>query len=179
MKNISFFKIFTVLCLSLIFMTSHARAGFISEITEMAFQKVVLESDEPIIIWFYSGISGGKLENDIDKYVQKKSMVKLVKMDRSLNIVTVSKYKIKKNNTFVFFADGEELSRTSAIASVDDLEEFTLYNMEEYMRRLQEQNHKEWSPSRIKDNKDKATEPDSGNKDRADKKTFNKGDDDN
>ena len=141
------FVIIFVFC-SLLFATANLSkaVGFISEITELSFSSVVLESNEPIIVWFYSGYSD-KLMSDVDAFLRKKFIIRLVKMDKSFNNLTAAKYNIVKNDTLVFFADGKELSRTTSIKTIDDFEEFAYYNLKEYAKQENERTKNEWVPS--------------------------------
>ena len=140
-------KISAFVLVCILFFSTVSHAGFISEITEAAFQKAVLESDEPVIVWFNSGSTYGKLADDIDRFVQKKSPVKVLKMDKNFNSLTAGKYKIKRNNTFVFFADGVDIERTTSIKSIEDFEEFVKHCLVEYYKALEDERQNEWKPS--------------------------------
>lgn len=125
-----------------------SHADFISEITEIAFPSAVLKSSEPVLVVFYSGSFVGKFAKSVDEYARKNSAVKILKMEIGLNTVTVSKYKIKRNHTFVFFADGEEIERTTSINTCDDLTEFIGYCLEKHREKLKEEKKNEWVPER-------------------------------
>jgi len=128
-----------------------ARADwFISEITEIAFPREVIHSDSPVLVVFYSGSFIGKYAKMIDDYAKKKSAVKILKMDRSLNRVTVKKYNIKRNFTFAFFADGELLEKTTSIGNADDLGEFIDFCLDKYSKMRDDEKKSEWRPERIK-----------------------------
>lgn len=145
------FKNFVVFLLvfSIFFGISHAE-WFISEITEIGFPKEVEHSDSPVMVVFYSGTFIGKYAKMIDDYAKKRSRIKILKMDRSLNRLTVNKYKIKRNYTFAVFADGELLDKTTNIGTPDDLTEFINHCLEKYSEMREEEKKSEWRPERIK-----------------------------
>lgn len=144
-KNIVAF----LLVFSIFFGVSHAE-WFISEITEIAFPKEVAHSDSPVMVVFYSGTFMGRYARMIDDYAKKKSRIKILKMDRSLNRLTVNKYKIKRNYTFAVFADGELLDKTTSIGRPEDLTEFIDHCLEKYSEMRAEERKTEWRPERIK-----------------------------
>ena len=160
MKFLKKMLVVVVFVLCLVIPSYAAHTWFISEITEIAFPKAVMESNEPIVIWFYAGGTQGKLAEDIDKYAQKKSRVKILKMDKSLNTLTASKYKVRRHNTFIFFADGEAVGKTTSISTIDDLDEFINHCFEDYAKTLKEEKNNEWKPTRLTDKSDKGDKSD-------------------
>lgn len=144
-KNIVAF----LLVFSIFFGVSHAE-WFISEITEIAFPKEVAHSDSPVMVVFYSGTFIGRYARMIDDYAKKKSRIKILKMDRTLNRLTVNKYKIKRNYTFAVFADGELLDKTTSIGTPEDLTEFIDHCLKKYSEMREEERKTEWRPERIK-----------------------------
>jgi thioredoxin-like negative regulator of GroEL len=110
-----------------------AYGNFISEITEMTFKTEVMDSETPVIVWFCyesSMIMRDPLGDAIDKVARKIiQRVKILKMDSKYNIISVEKFKIVKNNTFVLFVDGKEKSRTNEIRSEKDMTLFIEKNL--------------------------------------------------
>ncbi len=131
-----------------VFCTLPARAVYLSEITEVSFPKVVLYADAPVIVWFYAGGAYVPFSKTLADYNKKKGKINIVRMDRSLNNITAAKYKVRKNDTYIFFADGEEIVRTTSINSLADYEEFTEHCIKEYQKILMESKKNEWVPSR-------------------------------
>lgn len=152
-KNFKTFIMALLLTVSM-FLPSYSHTWFISEITEIAFPKAVMESNEPVVIWFYAGGTYGKLAEEIDKFAQSKSKVKILKMDKSLNVLTASKYKVKRHNTFIFFADGDAIGKTTSIFSSKDLDEFINHCLEDYKKILEEEKSNEWKPTRFTEDVD-------------------------
>ena len=145
------FKIFLVFSLIFSLFFGVAKADwFVSEITEIAFPREVINSDSPVVVVFYSGSFMGKYARMIDDYAKKKSPVKILKMDRTLNRVTVKKYNIRRNFTFTFFADGELIEKTTSIGNADDLAEFIDFCLVKYSKMREEEKKSEWRPDRIK-----------------------------
>ena len=138
-----------LLIFSIFFGVSHAE-WFIYEITEIAFPKEVAHSDSPVMVVFYSGMFIGRYAKMIDDYAKKRSRIKILKMDRTLNRLTVNKYKIKRNYTFAVFADGELLDKTTSIGTPEDLTEFIDHCLEKYSEMREEEKKNEWRPERIK-----------------------------
>lgn len=150
-----FFTISLLAILLFSFSAVPSEAAFISEITETAFNKAVIHSDSPVVVVFYSGSFRGKFGRAVDDYAKKKSPVKILKMEKGISPITVSKYKIRRNYTFVFFADGEEIARTSTINSTDELAEFIKFAREEYRKKTEADLDNEWKPERVKNAVDK------------------------
>ncbi len=147
-KNIIvFFLVFSIFFG--VFGVAHAE-WFISEITEIGFPKEVEHSDSPVMVVFYSGMFYGKFAKMVDDYAKKRSRIKILKMDRSLNQLTVNKYKIKRNFTFAVFADGELIDKTTSIANTDDLTEFINHCLKKFKEMRDEEKKQEWRPERIK-----------------------------
>ena len=119
-----FAKVAMFLVLVMFAFAAPSHADYISEITEIAFPSAVLHSDSPVLVVFYSGSFRGKFAKMVDDFARRKSPVRILKMEKGINTLTVAKYRIKRNNTFVFFADGEEIQRTTSIKNSDDLKEF-------------------------------------------------------
>lgn len=142
----------TVFCLAIfafLAMSLPCRAAFISEITEISFDKAVKSAEGLVVVWFYTGSTySGKMLDDIDKYAQKESPVKILRMDKSLNALSVSRYKIKRSNTFLIFADGDVLGRSTKISDSRELDEFIRHYMEEYRKMLDEEDEQDWKPSK-------------------------------
>lgn len=147
MKKTVFFCSICLLFISLFFGTSAAATVYLSEITEITFPKFVLNADTPIIVWFYSGGAYTKFSQDVGKVARDSGMVPLVRMDKSLNSITANKYHVKRNNTFIFFVDGEPIARTSSIYSVDDYKQFVQHCIDEYERINSELEKQEWKPT--------------------------------
>lgn len=125
-----------------------ARAVYVSEITEVSFPKNVLYSDAPVIVWFYAGGAYVPFSKTLADYNKKNGKINLVRMDRNLNNITAAKYKVRKNDTYIFFADGEEVVRTTSIYSLADYEEFTEHCIKEYQKILADSKKNEWVPTR-------------------------------
>jgi thioredoxin-like negative regulator of GroEL len=117
-----------VLIVLFLSMTVAAQAGFISEITEMTFHSEVLECDMPVLVWFFFSeglVVNDKLSDALDKVAMKNiKRMKILKMDSKYNIITMEKYKIRKNNTFVIFIDGAEKARSDQIRSDKEFNAF-------------------------------------------------------
>jgi len=105
-----------------------ASAGFVSEITEMTFNTEVIESDMPVLVWFYysKDVSINNPFSDmIDKVALKNiRRVKTLKMDSKFNVITSEKLKIKSSSIFILFVDGTEKARSVEIRSDKDLNAF-------------------------------------------------------
>jgi len=105
-----------------------ASAGFVSEITEMTFNTEVIESDMPVLVWFYysKDVSPNNPFSDMIDKIAMKSIrrVKTLKMDSKYNIITSEKLKIKSNSVFILFVDGAEKARSIEIRSEKDLTAF-------------------------------------------------------
>jgi|GEM_PF-2533593 len=105
-----------------------ASAGFVSEITEMTFNTEVIESDMPVLVWFYysKDVNVNNPFSDMIDKVALKSIrrVKTLKMDSKFNVITSEKLKIKSSSVFVLFVEGAEKARSNDIRSDKDLNAF-------------------------------------------------------
>ncbi len=105
-----------------------ACAGFVSEITEMTFNSEVIESDMPVLVWFYysKDVNVNNPFSDMIDKVALKSLrrVKILKMDSKYNVITSEKLKIKSSSIFILFVDGAEKARSIDIRSDKDLNAF-------------------------------------------------------
>ncbi|MHC9541533.1 MAG: thioredoxin family protein [Vulcanimicrobiota bacterium] len=110
-----------------------ASAGFVSEITEMTFNTEVIESDMPVLVWFYysKDVSINNPFSDMIDKVALKSIrrVKTLKMDSKFNVITSAKLNIKSSSVFVLFVDGSEKARSTDIRSEKDLNAFIDKNL--------------------------------------------------
>jgi thioredoxin 1 len=94
-------------------------------VTEENFDKEVLNSEKPVLVEFYSDscVPCKRMSPVLAEIEEENAEIKVVKLNVNFSAEIAKNYGVLSSPTFLFFKNGEEVSRLKGIVAKDDIED--------------------------------------------------------
>jgi thioredoxin 1 len=94
-------------------------------VTEENFAEVVLKSEKPVLVEFYSDscVPCKRMSPILAELEEEYGDVKFVKLNVNFGAEVAQSYSVLSSPTFLFFKDGVEIERLKGVVAKDDLED--------------------------------------------------------